>query len=165
VELCLTGKILDTHYTQVLIKHPELSLDDVLLLDMVQKNKPLKPRDAKRLKIDGLIEGRAPNHYISAKVSEWTKQRASYIHNRAFDDEHYKNLIIKYLQQYNEASRKDIDDLLFSKLSDVLGVEQKRNKIRNFLQDLRQSKKIINVGTKRLPQWRLLPSFTTKTPP
>lgn len=165
VELCLTGKILDTHYTQVLMKYPELSLDDVLLLDRVQKNLPLKQKDAKRLKTDGLIEGRAPKYYISARVSEWTKQRASYIHNRAFDDAYYKDLITKYLQQYNEASRKDIDDLLFAKLSDVLSEEQKRNKIRNFLQDLRQSKTIMNVGTKRLPKWRLLSAFTKKTPP
>ena len=160
VEVCLTGKILDANYTQLLMKRPELSLDDVLLLDTVQKHKKLGQKDAKHLKTDGLIEGRAPNYYISAKVAEWTEQKASYIHNRAFDDEFYKAMIISYLQEYGEASRKNIDDLLLEKLSPILSPEQKRNKIRNLLQDLRQSNKIINAGTKPLPKWRLTSAFT-----
>jgi len=36
----------------------------------------------------GLIEGRAPNVFLSATIADWTNQKAAYIRNRAFDDAH-----------------------------------------------------------------------------
>jgi len=155
VEVAISGKILDTKYTQVLMNDAELDIRQVLLLDRVQKGQSLKPKEAKALRSAGLIEGRAPNYLISSKVADLTAQKAKYIRNRGFDDAYYKQLVIEYLQKYNMASRKELDDLLLPKLPEVLDAEQKAHKIRNLLQAMRRADSIERRGSKSAPEWRL----------
>lgn len=155
IEVAIHGRILDVKYTQLLMKRRDLNLSQVVLLDQMQKHQKLTPAASKLLKGEKLIEGRAPNYYISAKVAEWTDQKARYIHNRGLDDDYYRRLITKYLQKYGKASRKDMDDLLLAKLPEVLTHKQKAHKVRNLLQSLRQSGHIKNAGSKRVPEWVL----------
>ena len=153
VEVSITGKILDVKYTRVLMRRNDLLLRQVILLDRVQKRQRLMPDEAKRLRAVKLIEGRAPNYYISAKVAAWTGQKARYIRSRAFDDKYYQRLIVEYLQKFNRASRRELDDLLIPKLSDILAPEQKQHKVRNLIQSLRRSGKIRNIGIRGAPVW------------
>lgn len=155
VEVAISGKILDAKYTQALMHASELDLRQVLLLDRVQKGQGLTPKEAKVLRSEGLIEGRAPNYLISSKVADWTAQKAKYIHNRGFDDSYYKQLVIEYLQKYNKASRKELDDLLLPKLPEVLDTEQRAHKVRNLLQAMRRADLIERRGSKNAPEWRL----------
>ena len=155
VEVAISGKILDAKYTQALMHASELDLRQVLLLDRVQKGQGLTPKEAKVLRSEGLIEGRAPNYLISSKVADWTAQKAKYIHNRGFDDSYYKQLVIEYLQKYNKASRKELDDLLLPKLPEVLDAEQRAHKVRNLLQAMRRADLIERRGSKNAPEWRL----------
>ena len=112
--------------------------------------------DVRKLRSQGLIEGRKPNYYVSAQVAEVTDNRTGYIKNRAFYDEYYKDLIIAYLKKYKSASRKDLDDLLQDKLSDALEPMQKNNKIRNLIFAMSgKDKTIVNQGSKRNPIWVL----------
>jgi ATP-dependent DNA helicase RecG len=127
----------------------------VVLLDQVQKHHKITPAASKSLKAEKLIEGRAPNYYISAKVAEWTEQKAHYIRNRGLDDDYYRRLITEYLQKYSKASRKELDELLFSKLPEVLTEEQKEHKVRNLLQALRRGGFIRNAGSRATPIWIL----------
>lgn len=157
VMVTLSGKILDSNYTQLLMRRADLRLGQVFLLDKVQKGLPISSSEAHALRMAKLIEGRAPNYYISAKVAEWTDQKAKYIHNRAFDDEHYRRLIIEYLRQYKQASRQELDELLLPKLSDVLTFKQKRDKIRNLLQALRRAGNLQNLGGRQSSLWALVP--------
>lgn len=155
VEVAISGKILDAKYTQALMHASELDLRQVLLLDRVQKGQSLTPKEVKVLRSAGLIEGRAPNYLISSKVADWTAQKAKYIRNRGFDDGYYKQLVIEYLQKYDKASRKELDDLLLPKLPEVLDAEQKAHKIRNLLQAMRRADLIERRGSKNAPEWRL----------
>lgn len=155
VEVAISGKILDTKYTQALMHAAELDLRQVLLLDRVQKGQDLTPKEAKALRSAGLIEGRAPNYLISSKVAEWTAQKAKYIRNRGFDDGYYKRLVTEYLQRYARASRKELDDLLLPKLPEVLDPDQKAHKVRNLLQTMRRADLIERHGSKNAPEWRL----------
>jgi len=155
VEVTISGKILNANYTRALMKRKGLSLTHALLLDRIQKHKRISPEAAKRLKAEKLIEGRSPNYFISSKVAEWTNQKARYIHNRALDDDFYRRLILEYLQQYTRASRKELDELLIAKLSDVLTPEQKRHKVRNLIQSLRSKGAIRNIGKRNEPVWVL----------
>ena len=155
VEVAISGKILDTKYTQALMHAAELDLRQVLLLDRVQKGQILTAKEAKVLRSAGLIEGRSPNYLISSKVADWTAQKARYIRNRGFDDGYYKQLVIEYLQMYDKASRKELDDLLLPKLPEVLDAEQKTHKIRNLLQAMRRADLIERRGSKNAPEWRL----------
>ena len=157
VEVTISGKVLDANYTQMLMRKSDLDLKQVLLLDRVQKNLPLDPKDAKSLRTAKLIEGRTPNYFVSSKVADWAAQKARYIHNRGFDDQYYKNLVVEYLQKYDKASRKDIDDLLLPKLPEVLDAEQKAHKVRNLLQAMRRAGLIENQGDRHAPIWRLKP--------
>lgn len=49
-----------------------------------------------------------------------------------------KDLIVEYLKQYGKAKKKEIRELLWDKLPDVLSDVQKENKIRNMLTALRK---------------------------
>ncbi|MGG7054619.1 hypothetical protein [Nitrosomonas sp. ANs5] len=126
-------------YARKLAEFPGLSLEDIMLLDRVQKQKPLSDEQAKYLKGKNLIEGRKPNYHISAQLAEHSGGRAEYILHRAFDDQHYKQLIIEYLEKFGTAKRVDINRLLLDKLPDVLDAKQKDNKIKNLLQALKHA--------------------------
>lgn len=155
VEVAIHGRILDVKYTQILMKRRDLNLSQVVLLDQVQKHQKLTLAASRWLKAEKLIEGRAPNYYISAKVAEWTGQKARYIRNRGLDDDYYRRLITEYLQKYAKGSRKELDELLFSKLPEVLTHEQKAHKVRNLLQSLRRGGIIRNAGSRSIPSWVL----------
>jgi ATP-dependent DNA helicase RecG len=58
------------------------------------------------------------------------------------------------LEQYTEASRQDIQNLLLDKVSDVLTSDQKMNLITNLLQDMRKEEKIILSGSKKFGKWQ-----------
>lgn len=49
--------------------------------------------------------------------------------------------------------RRDVDDLLWSKLPDLMDEKQKKNKITNLLSELRITNKIRNIGTDTKPRW------------
>lgn len=154
VELVVAGQILDVKYTQVLMRRSDLDLRQVLLLDRVQKHHTLTKEAARELKSLKLIEGRAPRHFISAKVADWTGEKARYIHNRGLDDGHYRKLVTDYLDKFGQATRKDVDDLLISKMPDVLDAAQKAHKVRNLLQAMRREGVIYRDGPKATAVWR-----------
>lgn len=155
VEVVISGQILDIKYTQILMQRSDLTLRQVLLLDRVQKRYPISNEEMRELKILRLIEGRAPNLYVSSKVAEWTSQKAHYIRNRGLDDGFYQRLVIEYLEKYKKASRKDLDDLLLPKLPEVLAATQKSHKIRNLLQSMRRNKLIHREGPRSAAIWSL----------
>lgn len=136
----------------------DLDLRQVLLLDRVQKHRGISGEEAKPLKQANLIEGRAPNFHVSAKVAAWTGDKARYIRNRGFDDQYYRGLVLEFLQKYGQASRRDLDELLLSKLPDVLDAAQKGNKVRNLLQAMRREGLIRREGPKATAVWHLGPS-------
>ncbi|MFW6275746.1 MAG: hypothetical protein ACOC2M_03840 [bacterium] len=90
------------------------------------------------LRNERLIEGRKPNYYIAAKVATTIDDKAAYIRNRAFDDAHYKEMIISYLQKFKKGNRQEIENLIVPKLSEVLKEKQKKDKVKNLLQAMRK---------------------------
>lgn len=155
VRMTIYSGIVDIAYSRLLIQNTDLPLADVLALDRVQKKLPLPDEAITRLRRAGLIEGRKPNLYVSAKVAKATSDKVDYIRTRAQDDEFYAKLIMDYLQQSGQASRADIDNLLSGKLSDALTPDQKQRKIGNLLTKLRRHGRILNVGTRGKPEWKL----------
>jgi ATP-dependent DNA helicase RecG len=155
VELTISGHVLDPQYTLTLMKRGDLELGQVLLLDRVQKGGHLTSEQAKELKSLKLVEGRGGKLYISSQVAAWAGQKASYIRTRGLDDSHYKDLLLEYLRKYHQATRKEVDDLLMSKLPEILNQDQKANKIRNMLQAMRNENLIERTGPKATPLWVL----------
>ena len=155
VAVRLTGKVLDENYTQLLLSKAELDLMEVIALDKVQKKRALDEESFKRLKARKLIEGRRPNLFVSAKIAASTGDKATYIKNRAFDKQHYKDMVLAYLAKFGEATRADLDGLLVGKLSDALDGKQKKLFIMNLLQEMRREGKITPGGSSRWTRWRL----------
>lgn len=146
VKVEITGKVLDMNYARKLVQMPELKLDEIMLLDKVQKHKSLEQAEIRHLKKNKLIEGRSPNFYISSKVAQETEQKGEYMKMRGIDDDYCKKMILDYLKNFTEGKRSDFEKILLEKLSAVLDEQQKKNKVKNALQSLRKSGDIINEG-------------------
>lgn len=100
-----------------------------------------------------MIEERKPNR--SAELAEITGEKADYIRNRGFKDEHYKKMVLDYLDKYGYASKEDIDKLILDILPDVLDKQQKENKVRNLIYAMhKKDKTLVNKGTSRKPIWK-----------
>lgn len=153
VELTLQGQVLDAKFARALMARSDLTLGQVLLLDRVQKGRSLTPVEAQTLKGLGLIEGRAPRLFISAKVADAVGQKARYIHNRGLDEGYYRRLVLDYLERYGHAARADLDALLLPKLPDVLDAQQKANKVKNLLQSMRRSGQVHPRGPRSAAVW------------
>jgi len=151
VKLRIEGKVLDVKYANKLAQIPNLSLDEIILLDKVQKKKLLSNTEAKYLRDKSLIEGKRPNLYISSKVAKHTNQENDYIKMRGIDDAYAKKIIIDYLQEFGKGLKSDFEKVLLDKLPDILDNHQKKNKIKNYLQSLKNRGIIINIGK----EWRM----------
>lgn len=162
VELTLQGQVLDPKFARALMVRSDLTLAQVLLLDRVQKGQGLSGDEAKELRELGLIEGRAPKYFISAKVADAVDQKARYIHNRGLDDRYYQQLVLDYLKEYGKAARADLDALLLSKLPEVLTAQQKFHKVKNLIQSMRRAQLIYSVGPRSAAIWHL--SQNAKSP-
>jgi len=158
VVLEIYGHSIDENYSKLLIeKKDDLSITEVILLDKLQKNLSITDDATKLLKKKGFIEGRKPNYYISAQIAEVIGQRAEYIKNRGFKDDHYKKMVIDFIKQYKTVSKEDIDKLLYDILPDVLSDDKKKNKIRNLLYAMSSKDETIrNNGSRTKPQWILV---------
>ncbi len=162
VKVTIDGKVIDEQFAKILVQVPDMSMSDILLLDKVQKQKRLSDDEIKYMRKKKLIEGRKPNVFLSRNIVRQTKDvglKATYVKNKSFDDEYFRKLIIQYLEKFSIAKRSDIDDLLMGKLSDVLTIDKKKNKIKNLLYQLRKNN-IIETDHSR--NWSLSDRFRRK---
>ena len=64
---------------------------------------------------------------------------------------------MKYIKDFGSITKKDLDDLLISKLPDSLDDKQKKRKIKYLVSEsLNRREHILkNIGTNRYPVWTL----------
>ncbi len=155
VVMYMYGQTIDENYSKLLIERHDLSLSQVTLLDKVQKKESIPDDSANMLRKEKLIEGRKPNYYVGKDVSQATDKKAEYSKNKAFDKQQYFEWMLKSIQEHGSLSRKDIDELLWNMLPAWMNAEQKSNRIRNLIRELREADKIINKGSDAKPEWVL----------
>jgi ATP-dependent DNA helicase RecG len=155
VVMYMYGQTIDENYSKLLIERHDLSLSQVTLLDKVQKKAPIPDDSANLLRKEKLIEGRKPNYFVGKEISQATDKKAEYSKNKAFDKQQYFEWILKSIQEHGSLSRKDIDELLWNMLPAWMNVEQKSNRIRNLIKELREADKIANRGNRTNPEWVL----------
>lgn len=153
VILEIPGQVINREYSETLMENGSLDLLTVVLLDRVQKGKPLTKDALKKLRSQKLVEGRSPNVIISRKVAGITHQEAEYTDLSGFDDQWYQDLILKALKEHGKLRRSHFDKLLIPKLPGVLSDSQKKNRIDRLLRVLR-SKGLIIADRERY--WRLI---------
>jgi ATP-dependent DNA helicase RecG len=149
----IIGKVLNIDYARVLAQIPSLTLEEIMMLDKVQKKVELTDYEIKRLREKKLIEGRKPNFFISVKIAKATGQKAAYSRNKGFSKKYYHDLILKAIGEHNSLSRKDIDDLIWDKLPDIYNDKQKKTKINNLIAELSRKGRIRNEGSDNRPVW------------
>lgn len=151
VKATLTGRIINNTFARLLKTNPQLAITDIMVMDKVQKKQPIDSSDAEQLKRQGMLEGRKPNYFLSARAAEEMDDdaiKAQYIKNASFDNVYYQDMIINYLKKFKTASKAAFVELLQDKLSDSLNYEQKIRKISNLLARLRRNKKIVCLNRK-----------------
>lgn len=156
VKVTVTGKILDPKYAAILAQQDsDLTLDEVIMLDRVQKDKgkSLSAADIKHLRKRKLIEGTKPNYFISAQIAQKTNQKAEYTKFKGLDKSFYLEMIVNAVNQHDFLTRKDINKILWDKLPEIMDDKQKTDKIGNLIRELRVKREIINTGTDGEPKW------------
>lgn len=133
VRVVLYGKILDERYTRLLIRQTNLSLDDIILLDKLQKGLTITKEAADQLRKNKLIEGRYPRVYPAADIAIKTEKIEEYLENKGYDDAFYIQKILEFLCLKGHASRSDIVKLLKKHLSATLSDKEQSKKISNLL--------------------------------
>lgn len=155
VSVTIVGKVLDMEYARILAKGVDLSLMDIILLDKVQKKASITDEELKYLRKSKLVEGRKGNIHLSKVVAQKTGQKGRYTKVAGFNKQYYFDLVLQAIRTHGSMSRSEIDDLLFDKLSDNLDEIQKKNKIMNFIQEMRRKGEIHNEGTRESSRWVL----------
>lgn len=155
VIVTLYGKIIDENYSKLLFEKTNLDIAKVMLLDRVQKGNKITKEQSDYLKKEELIEGRYPNIYISSKLAKITDEKDKYIYNTGLENDYYKKIIIKYIEEYGQATKKEIVNLLRDKLPDSLSDKNKVSRVRYLLALLKDEGIIYNAGTKGTSCWKL----------
>lgn len=151
VKVTIIGKVIDIDYAMLLTKDKMLSLVEIEMLSRLQMHRPLSDDEISYLRKRKLVEGRKSSLYIAKSVAKATGQKAEYTRNKGLDDNYYKDLILKALDQHMTMSRPEIDSLLMTKLPEALTDKQKVSKIGHLLTALRMANEIV-FGEKKL--WR-----------
>lgn len=113
VSVKVYGKVLDENYAKLLLSIPDLSLNDCLILDAVQKKKTIEKEEAVYLKKKKYVEGRYPNLFISEQTAKHTGKLPEYVKQKGLRRKQYKDYVIDLMQKNNgKATRKQINDLL-----------------------------------------------------
>ena len=152
VILNLPGTIIDENYSLMLLANQDMSLMDAVLLDQVQKGKPINDNAIKKLRKEGLIEGRKPHLYVSKQVAKATNTQVEYTLKKGFNDAECQEWILKALKDHKVLSRKQINELLWNKLPVDYTDTQRVNKIGNLIMKLKRQG-VIKTDEKRL--WHL----------
>lgn len=152
VVLTIPGNVIDENYSLLLIENADIDLTTAVLLDKVQKGKPISDDAIKMLRKRKLIEGRNPHLYVSKRIAKATNKEVEYTLRKGFDDAECREWIIKALKDHTVLSRQQINELLWSKLPIDYTEEQKLRKIGNLLTKMRKN---IEIQTDENRLWHL----------
>lgn len=137
VSVRIYGKTIDENYSHLLMEKSDLTLEQVLWLDRVQKKKEIDASHIAELRKAGLIEGRKPHWTVSAYIAAATSSQNEYILNRGFGDDHYKRLMLERLEKFGPTSGRELRHLIWDMLPNILSRDAKETKIKNLRTALR----------------------------
>jgi len=156
VKVCVYGRELDPAFGHALLSTLDLTLEDVIALDRVQKGRGLSAALVKRLRAKGLVEGRGMALRLSGPVAKAAGQEVRYTLDRGLDAQHFKALVVKLLSLGPQPRRK-IDEMLLGKLPDAIAPDKRKSYIKNLLRDMADRDLTIEAfgGKTRAARWRL----------
>lgn len=149
VKLTIVSKVLDMDYAALLAKDHSLNLMEMELLSRIQMHRNLTDYEIAYLRKRKLVEGRKNALYVAKTVASNIGKKADYTKNKGLDDKYYKDLLSKFIKQHKKISRKDVDELLLTKLPEALTEKQKITKIGHLLSALKKAG-VIRLGEKKM---------------
>lgn len=157
VKLTISWRIIDEKYTKLLMKNKDISLNNVILLDKIQKWQKISLIESRLLRKEWLIDWKYPKIFISLEVSQQINEVSNYVKNKV-NKEHYERLIINFIKNNKwKASRKQINEVLIDKLSNIYDNDKKKiKKIWNILNEMRAKWVIKNIWNNKYPTWIIL---------
>jgi ATP-dependent DNA helicase RecG len=129
----ILGEIINDNYAHQLKTRPELSLEDVIALDKIQKKQTVTEQEVNRLRELKLIAGWMPDIQI---IAEDRPKNIPY--------SEYKKLILNYIDGKGSATREDIETLIMPTLPFDMPKDKKQRKISNITGKLAKDGKIKN---------------------
>ena len=156
VEVTIPGGLFGEAYPRLLMERPDLALEQVILLDRVQKGLPISPEAHLELEAEGLIRGAHPHYEIADPNLDATAPSAGISIDGPTPDlghQHYVDLVVSVVVERGPVGRAAIEKVLLPELPEELTDEQKRTRVRNLLQKARQEGRIVNTGSRTRPAW------------
>lgn len=138
VAVRLYGNAINEKYTKLLKENKDLSFEDCLLLDAVQKGHQLNDVDAQNLLSRGLIEVQDNQYYISLDVARKTKQVPEYTRTKGLERDKLKQMVLQFVQNTGEdgATRETIISYLANALPERNTKEQNQRLVGNILSEM-----------------------------
>ena len=148
VNVKIYGKVIDERYAQLLASGTQLSLKECIWLDAVQKHRQVTPSALEILKARKLIEGRAPNYFISLAVAKKTKQLGEYTRMKGLERDKYLSMIYEFVK--NGSPEGVMLNQIFDFMSEALpknkDVKSQKRFLGYLVSILKTQEKIANVG-------------------
>lgn len=148
VNVKIYGKVIDERYAQLLASDTQLSLKECIWLDAIQKKKLVTPSAIEILKAKKLIEGRAPNYFISLAVAKKTKQLGEYTRMKGLERDKYLSMIYEFVK--NGSPEGVMLNQIFDFMNEALPKNKNPKSQKRFLGHLvsilKTQEKIVNEG-------------------
>ncbi len=132
----LPGTIIDENYSMLLMEKTDITLTETILLDQVQKGIKIAYKAANDLRNKHLVEGRYPKLYVAKAVATITNKKAEYSKHKGVNRESCETLILSSLKDHGSLSRKEINELIWNILSDLLDDRKKKRQISYILEKM-----------------------------
>jgi ATP-dependent DNA helicase RecG len=149
VKVTIVGRVLDMDYATLLTKDRSLNLMEIELLSRIQMHKRLTDYEIAYLRKRKLVEGRKEHLHLSKTVANNIGKKAEYTRKKGLDDDFYRKLLLDFVKEYRQVSRKEVNELLMEKLPDSMTETQKISKIGHLLTSLRVANQI-KLGEKKM---------------
>ncbi|MCI6294567.1 MAG: putative DNA binding domain-containing protein [Bacteroidales bacterium] len=148
VAVRLYGNAINEKYTKLLKEKKNLSLEDCILLDAVQKGHRLSESDAKNLLERGLVEGEYPDLTISLSIARQTKQLPEYTKVKGLERDKIKQMALQFIQNAGEdgAKKNSILDYLKEVLPQRNSQEQNLRLLGNILSEMNTDGSVVLRG-------------------
>lgn len=154
VSVTVYGRVLDEAYTRLLASEPDMDLETVFMLDLVQKGNPITREQAKTLRGRGLVEGRYPKLTLSSRVAGIIGTHEEYVRQKGLDASICKELIVKLLRT-RSCTRAEIVSAISHALPEDMSGEQRKKHVSYLLQELRKERRIRPDGARGSTKWAI----------
>lgn len=154
----LPGTVMDEKYSLMLMENSDIGLTEAVLLDQVQRGKPINDNAIDLLRKKHLIEGRKPHLFVAKELAKNTGKKVEYSKHKGLEAKSCESLLLNTIKEHGILSRTEIDALLWNVVSDQLDDKQKKSKIGNILTNLRKRNLIENETMGNISKWSLVKS-------